>query len=409
MYQRKRAQKGYGQPFQDSRGFWNIQIVNGTKRGRTVYKRIRSKTMEGLRGKQKEFETKVARGQRVGKGVPTVAAFLRQWIDLSVKTRNRYSTHKRYSQIVEDFLIPWLDPRGTRRIDALERTHVQEMINELALPDPPKRPKAQAPRSLRNIRSVLRRALKVALDDGLILRNVAKSVDLPPEPSDDKRTLDTVEARRFMAAVEGSWQRALYWTALLMGFREGELCGFRLEDLDLTRGILYPRQGIQRQGGKLVAIELKTKASREPLAIPSPLIPVLQEHLTKLEEARGQSTWTEHGMLFPSTVGTPQEPRNLVRQFKGVITSWNKHHPTEPIPIIPFHNLRHTCGTLLAEMGVHPRVIQAVLRHASYYTTMKFYVHSREATEAAAVEGLGALLVEPDRILELPQKITAPS
>lgn len=409
MYQRKRAQKGYGQPFQDSRGYWNIQIANGEKRGRTIYKRIRCKTMEGLRKKQKEFETKVARGQRVGKGVPTLAAFLRQWIDLSVKTRNRYSTYKRYAQIAEQYLIPWLDPRGTRRIDELERTHIQEMINELGQADPPRRVKAQSPRSLRNIRSVLRRALQVAMNDGLVMRNVAKAVDLPPEPTDDRRTLTTVEARWFMDAVDRSWQRALYWTALLMGFREGELCGFRLTDLDMDKGILYPHQGMQRQKeegktGKLVAIELKTKASREPLTIPSPLIPVLQEHLATLDEARGQSTWTEHGMLFPSTVGTPQEPRNLVRQFKGIIKAWNKAHPGEQIPLIPFHNLRHTCGTLLAEMNVHPRVIQAVLRHASYYTTMKFYVHSREATEAAAMEGLGALLVEPDRVLEIPQK-----
>lgn len=409
MYQRKRAPKGYGKPFQDARGYWNIQIANGEKRGRTVYKRIRCKTIEGLRAKQKDFEAKVARGQRVGKGVPTVAAFLRQWIDLSVKTRNRYSTHRRYAQIVEQYLIPWLDPRGTRKLDELDRTHVQQMINELAQSDPPKRPKALAPRSLRNIRSVLRRALKVAMDDGLILRNVAKMVDLPAEPNDDKRTLTTVEARWFMDAVAGSWQRALYWTALLMGFREGELCGFRLTDLDMERGILHPHHGIQRQKeegetGKLVAIELKTKASREPLTIPSPLIPILREHLDKLGEARGQSTWTEHGMLFPSTVGTPQEPRNLARQFQGIIKAWNKARPAQTIPTIPFHNLRHTCGTLLAEMGVHPRVIQAVLRHASYYTTMKFYVHSREATEAAAVEGLGAMLVDTDRILELPPK-----
>lgn len=409
MYVRKRAQKGYGQPFQDSRGYWNIQIPNGTKGGRTVYKRIRSKTMDGLRAKQKEFTTKIARGQRVGKGVPTLAAFLREWIDLTVKTRNRYSTHRVYAQVVEDHIIPHLDPRNTRKIDEIERTDVQAMINELAQPDPPKRPKALASRTLRNVRSILRRALNVAMSDGHVTRNVAKFADLPPEPAINRRTFTTTEARWFLSAVEGNWQQALFWTAVLMGFRRGELCGFRLVDLDLERGLLYPQQAIQRQKqgdapGKLRAIPLKTEASSEPLTVPAPLIPVFRAHLEKLTEARTQSTWEEHGMLFPSTAGTPLEPRNLDRQFKTVLTAWNKANPDRPLPIIPLHNLRHTCGTLLSELGTHPRVIQAVLRHASYYTTMKYYVHSREATEAAAIEGLGASITDPDLILEIPRK-----
>lgn len=391
---RQRAHAGYAQPFRDQRGYWNLQIPNGAKRGRTTYKRIRAKTVEALRAKEKEFLTKVARGQRTGKGVPSLAAFLREWVETTVKTKNHFSTYQRYKGIIEQYLIPYLDPKGTRKIDALERQHVQNMINELLEQG------TLAVRSIRNIRNVLRRALNVAMLDGTLVRNVAKAAELPPEPTYSPRVFTTEEARIFLAAVEGSWQQALYWTALLMGFREGELCGFRLEDLDIEKGILYPRKGLRRQKpkkdekGKLTQIELKTSASQEPLTVPAPLIPILRAQLAKLEEARGMSTWVETGYLFPSTKGTPQEPRNLVRQFKGILKQAD-------LPDIPFHNLRHTCGTMLAEMGVHVRVIQAILRHASHYTTLKFYVHSRDAVESAALEGLSALLVEPDRVLNL--------
>jgi integrase len=69
------------------------------------------------------------------------------------------------------------------------------------------------------------------------------------------------------------------------------------------------------------------------------------------------------------------------------------------LPNIPFHNLRHTCGTLLAVLGAHPRMIQAVLHHASHHTTMMYYVHADTSTERAAVEGLDTLLGAQEREL----------
>lgn len=399
MSVRKRAPKGYGRPFQDTRGYWNIQIPNGTERGRTIYKRIRCKTIEGLREKQQAFETKRARGMRSSKRGPTLATFLRQWLDLSVAARNRYRTQEGYAQIVETYLIPWLDPRDTVPIDAVEREAGQAMINTLARGS--KHWPKLAPRTIRNIRSCLRRALNVAKHDGLVLRNIAEALEVPKEPAVNHPTLDPRQARHLLWTAEEDWYEALYWTALLMGFREGELCGMRLDDLDLERGTITPRHGLQRQRpdkskpGVLVSVPLKTEASYEALPIPAVLIPILRAHLERLAEARTQSTWVESGMLFPCTKGTPLEPRNLIRAF-------DKLCMRAGIEGITFHSLRHTCGTLLAEMGQHPKVIQAVLRHASHHTTMKFYVHARDVTQAAATEGLAAMLT--DSVLELPQK-----
>lgn len=391
-YQRKRARPGYGQPFQDSRGYWNIQIANGQKRGRTVYKRIRCKTLEGLKAKQADFETKRARGLRTGSGVPTFAGFLREWIDLTVVSRNRYRTHQGYQQIVETYLIPWLDPRETKPIDTVEKKHAQSMINELAKGD--KKRKPLAPRTLRNIRACLRRALNVAIEDGYLTRNIAKGVEVPQEPTIHHRTLSPQEAQHLLWVAEDEWYEALYATALYMGFREGELCGMRLEDLDIDRGFIFPRFGLQRQKGKgLVLVELKTEASREPLKIPPPLIVILRDHLSRLSEARTQSSWTETGMLFPNSKGRRLEPSNLARRFENLCIRAG-------FSDITFHSLRHTCGTLLAEIGTHPRIIQAILRHASFTTTAKYYLHARDQVQAEAIGNLGDLLA--DTVLELP-------
>src|SRR5207249_9208605 len=114
-------------------------------------------------------------------------------------------------------------------------------------------------------------------------RNVAELVDVPQAKKTDIRTLDAAEARQLLAAVETHRLKALYWTALLLGLREGELCGLRWADVNLDDAKLYITQSVQRQkhgdaGGKLYCVEPKTESSAAPLPIPKILIGVLREH-----------------------------------------------------------------------------------------------------------------------------------
>ena len=376
---RKKRTAGEGSIFQDSRGYWNVQIPNGFKHGRMRYKRIRSKTLAGLHEKKRSFERDRARGLLVDDRSPRLAAFLQDWLEKAVITRNRYRTWQSYRYIVETYLIPHL---GNYKVEDVRRSHVQAMITDLIA-------SGLAPRTIRNIRSCLRRALTVAERDGYVTQNVAKYVDMPKPKKYTITTLSPAQARHFLQAVEGHRLQALFWTALLLGLREGELCGLRLEDVSLTQRTLTPTYTVQRQRGTLVLADLKTEFSHAPLMLPACLVPILRDHLARLGEERRCTTWHEHGLLFPSSRGTILEPRNLARQFKTILK-------TAQLPEIRFHDLRHTCGTLLAERGEHISVIQSVLRHASPQTTMEYYTHSRNEVQHAALDGLGSMLTEPE-------------
>jgi integrase len=246
---------------------------------------------------------------RLRSKTPTVETFLSDWLVQSVPARNRYRTQQGYTQIVRDYLIPHL---GRYRLDALEPKHVQVMLNAIA--------SERAPRTVRNVRAALRRALNVAIRDGYLTRNVAKLVDVPQADKPRIRTLTADEARQLLAAIEDHRLKALYWTALLLGLREGELCGLRIDDLDLEAGTLSSTYAVQRQQGKLRHdLRLKTEESRRSLPLPSVLRGILKEHLARLKEAQAFYKWQEHGLLFPSERGTPLEPRNLFRHFKAVL------------------------------------------------------------------------------------------
>jgi integrase len=79
--------------------------------------------------------------------------------------------------------------------------------------------------------------------------------------------------------------------------------------------------------------------------------------------------YADHGLIFSSEIGTPLNPENLVkRSFKPLLKR-------SGLPEIRFHDLRHTCATLLMGRGVHPKLVQELLGHATIAMTLDTYSH----------------------------------
>ncbi len=72
--------------------------------------------------------------------------------------------------------------------------------------------------------------------------------------------------------------------------------------------------------------------------------------------------------MFATQTGTPLDRHNLLRQFKRLLKRAG-------LPDIPFHNLRHTCATILFGRNAHPKLVQALLGHASVKITLDTYSH----------------------------------
>ncbi|MFD0277773.1 tyrosine-type recombinase/integrase [Kitasatospora sp. NPDC127111] len=78
--------------------------------------------------------------------------------------------------------------------------------------------------------------------------------------------------------------------------------------------------------------------------------------------------WTESGLVFTSKVGTPIEPDNLRR-------SWYPIRDRLGLAL-RFHDLRHTCVTLLLDLGVPPHVVRQIAGHSDIGVAMKIYAHA---------------------------------
>jgi integrase len=97
----------------------------------------------------------------------------------------------------------------------------------------------------------------------------------------------------------------------------------------------------------------------------------LREHRKRQLEERMRlaELWEDHGFVFPSGAGTPLSGGNLNRAFKALLKRAGLPQT------IRFHDLRHTCATLLLRQGVNPKFVQNLLGHEDVSLTLNVYSH----------------------------------
>ncbi|WP_226873155.1 tyrosine-type recombinase/integrase [Microbispora sitophila] len=140
-------------------------------------------------------------------------------------------------------------------------------------------------------------------------------------------------------------------------------------------------------GGRLQFVRPKTSDSERTVPLPPICVEALREHRRKLFAERSDrgEEWTEHGLVFPSHCGTPMEPDNLRR-------SWGAIRKAAGLGEMRFHDLRHTCVTLLLNLGVPPRVVRAIVGHSDIEVTMTIYAHASLDDKRNALRKLGDTL-----------------
>ena len=142
-----------------------------------------------------------------------------------------------------------------------------------------------------------------------------------------------------------------------------------------------------RINGNLVFSEPKSDRSRRTIVIPDVCATALREHrrLQLKERLSATRPWPADDIVFPSTVGTVMEPRNLTRQFHALCIRAG-------IGKRRFHDLRHTCATLLLTQGVSARVAMEILGHSRISTTMEIYSHVGTELQEDAASRMDGLL-----------------
>jgi integrase len=355
---KKRGNGEGSRPRKRPDGRWEARYTIHTPKGpkrKTVYGRTRQEVADKLARALSDR----AQGLTFEAGSLKLGEYLDRWLpDIHNTVRQR--TWERYEQIVRVHIKPAL---GRIKLKDLSATHARGLYRE-------KLESGSSPRTVQYIHTTLRKALKDAVSDGLIPRNVADGIKAPRPKKKEINPLSPEQARAFLAAAHGDRFEALYVLALHCGLREGELLGLKWDDVDLESGMLRVRRTLSEprtgyvfeppKNGKGRSIKL-TRAATE----------ALRGHLGRqLEEIDGSGDdYQDQGLVFPSRRGTPMNAKNLTsRSFKPLLKR-------SGLPNIRLHDLRHTCATLMVCEGVHIKLVQELLGHATISITLDTYSH----------------------------------
>jgi len=215
----------------------------------------------------------------------------------------------------------------------------------------------------------MHKALKDAMIDGLILKNVAAHIRLPKPRKKEINPLNPDQAKAFLTAAQGDRYEALFVLAIHYGLRQGELLGLKWSDVDLKEGTLQVRRTMSESRAGRIEEQPKSGKGRR-IELSQTTIEALKSHCERQqEEKKGTEEYKDQGLIFATTVGTPTNSKNLYwRSFKPILERAG-------LPNICFHELRHTCATIRFMRGQQPKRVQELLGHASIVQTMDTYSH----------------------------------
>lgn len=317
----------------------------------------------------------------------TLGTYLDQWLKDVAKPRVSERTHISY----ESLLTHVKDALGKVRLSTLRAEDIQSLYGTLSSS------------TARHVHAPLRSALKQAVKWEVIRSNPADGVELPRHRAREMQSLTKEEAGRLMAVeqftrkeTEGkppklvdNKYRVLFAFLLATGARPSEALGLKWPDIDLEKATVAIQRTLQWHKGKGKGhyfAEPKTKGSRRSVPLPASLIRQLRDHRAS-QGAALLKLGIRTDLVFSTGEGTPIMRKNLVRRhYKPALKAADL--PTS----LGLYCLRHTCASLLLQVGIHPKVVSERLGHSSTTLTMDVYSHVQPGMQEAATDQLETLL-----------------
>jgi integrase len=333
-----------------------VPTVNGTKR-----KVIYGKTQAEVRDKLTKALSDRIDGIVYDDENMTIGEYLDVWLKGSVYGSVRQSTYDRDTNLVNNHIKPLL---GGLMLKKLNSAHIQSFYRD-------RLDTGLSTSTVHKMHDILRRGLAQAVKWHLVPRNVADVVKPPRPVPKEIVALSTDETRRLLDAAAEDRLEALYVLAVHTGMRQGELLALRWQDVDMENAVVSVRRTLTRSGGKVTFGEPKTSKSRRSIRLAPQATEALRAHLER--QLRGMEIlgdrYRDQGLVFTTDTGAPINPSNLrQRSFAPLLKRVG-------LPHMRFHDLRHTCATLLLSRGVHPKFVQELLGHATIAITLDTYSH----------------------------------
>jgi len=354
------------------KGSWSI-VLDLPKDSTTGKRRQQWVSVKGTKKEAEkrlaEILTQVDSGGFVRPSKLTLGEFLRQWLRDYAATNVRPRTLEGYQGVIDRHLIPSL---GAVLLVQLQPSHIQPYYST-ALNSGGKDQKGGglSARSVLHHHRILSEALSHAVKWGVLTRNVALAVDPPRPAKKEMHPMDSDAVRMFLSSAKGSMYFPLFHLATYTGLRRSEILGLRWKDVDLDMAVASVVQVLHRlKDGRFILQEPKTAKSRRQVSLGPAAVLALRNYRERRQAERiiAGRPLSQDDLMFCHLDGSPIRPDNVSRAFSRIARKTG-------ISGVRFHDLRHTHATLMLKQGIHPKIVQERLGHATIAVTLDTYSH----------------------------------
>lgn len=308
----------------------------------------------------------------------TLAEFLEKWLSDYARPNLSPRGFERYAGIIRKHLIPDM---GSITLTQLRSEHLQKHYTA-------RLNTGLSARTVRYHHAVIHKALQTAVKWGLVSRNMADGVDIPRIHRTEMKTWNEDEVSCFLEATKDSLYYELFYIALFTGMRRSELLAIRWADVDLLLGQIYVNRSLHHlKNGSYVFTQPKSAKGRRTIALSASASLLLKEHREKQESTQSAlgRTLQDNDLVFSKIEGQPLRPNTVTR-------AWEILAAKAGVKVIRFHDARHTHASLMLKQGIHPKVVQERLGHASIQMTLDTYSHVAPGLQEAAANRFEQLI-----------------
>ncbi len=370
-----------------SKGSWEI-VADGerdpaTGRRVRVYATVRGGRRDAQR-RLSELIVSLDKGLGGKSSRMTLGDLLNQWHAGYVVTNCSENTVIRYGSLIRHQLVPRL---GRIPLAKLRPDQIQACYSQLRAEGRVDGEGGLSERTIHHTHRALFSALKYAVRQGLVVRNVAEFVDPPRLRPRTMRTLDVDELAELLRVARRWEWFPMTLTAVSIGVRQGELLALRWKDIDLGMLTVSVTRSLYRRNGQYYFKEPKTKHSRRTLDMTPSLASFLREYWTERAAHFDMLGYTLSGddLVFSRYDGSPIDASSLTHGFARIVREAG-------LPHTRFHDLRHTFASMMLLAGVNMKVISDMMGHSSVAFTMDTYGHIIGGQQRAAMKKMDEVL-----------------
>lgn len=234
--------------------------------------------------------------------------------------------------------------------------------------------KGLSPKTIKYVYTTLRKALNEAVYDEIIPLNPCLGVKTPTVESYDAVVYDKSQMKKLLIGIKGTPIETAVMLSLLLGLRRGEALGLRFCDCDFNKMEIHIRQQVSTikaeygTGSTYGIKHLKTNKCKRTIPIPRIIaVSILnQKNWVELQRKNYGSLYYDNDLVNCNPDGSFRSPQTLLKQFKNLLRKLS-------LPDIRFHDLRHTCASMLIENDTEMKIVSGLLGHSNYSTTADIY------------------------------------